>query len=268
MDTNVDPDKTTTLIRRIGSFMLSRNTKTITSETKTKNRRIFIFQIALAISAFAILVLGAFVSWQTIKANRLATSAVSQLTKANKDKPTATDTATTDSVASDIVPSTTPPTAREFDQYVVAPDLARYIKISKISVNARVTQVGVDSKGAVGVPRNTNDASWYIGSAKPGDSGATLIDGHVSSLDYKGVFHDLKKLVAGDNIQIILGNGSVLNYSVVTSRYYNDNNVDMVAALSPITSGKSGLNLITCAGKIKPGTASYSQRLVVFAILM
>lgn len=264
MDTKAFAAKTRTSIRQRGAFIRSANIRSIVSRPH-KHSRVFKFQIALAILACAVLVAGAIVTWQTIQTNRAAARATTLLINASKNKPVTTTPTT--SVASVSIPSTTPPTQSEISSYTVAPDLARYIKIPKISVYARVTQVGLDSSGAIGTPSNTSDTSWYTGSAKPGQAGATLIDGHVLSMTYHGVFHDLKNLIPGDSIQIIRGDGAILNYSVVTTRYYSDSNVDMAAALSPITPGKSGLNLITCAGKEIPGTITFSQRVVVFAEL-
>jgi LPXTG-site transpeptidase (sortase) family protein len=163
------------------------------------------------------------------------------------------------------LPSTVRPTSQAISQYVVAPDLPRYLKIPKLNISARVLQVGLTASGAVGTPSNVFDTAWYTGSATPGQPGATLIDGHVSSWTTHGVFYNLKQLVVGDNIQIIRGDGTVINYQVVKAQTYNINNVDMKAALSPVTAGKSGLNLITCTGQVEKGTSQFNQRIVVFA---
>ena len=40
---------------------------------------------------------------------------------------------------------------------------------------------------------------------------------------------------------------------------------NMQAAITPVTAGKSGLNLITCAGQVKAGTSEFSKRVIVFA---
>jgi LPXTG-site transpeptidase (sortase) family protein len=147
---------------------------------------------------------------------------------------------------------------------MVAPDLPRYIKIPKLGVNARILQAGVTSSGALGTPSNVYDAAWYTGSAKPGQPGATLIDGHVSSWTTHGVFYNLKKLVAGDTIQVQRGDGQILTYQVVKSQTYQDDKVDMQAAMTPVVAGQPGLNLITCTGQVKPGTSEFNQRIVVF----
>jgi sortase (surface protein transpeptidase) len=201
-------------------------------------------------AAFVFL-LGVAISVQALITNHNVTAQVSALSK--KPNHSSID-----------VPNTIKPNDNTFNSYTVAPDLARYIKISKLSVNARVLQVGTTKSGALDTPKNVFDAAWYRGSSKPGQPGAMLIDGHVSSWTTHGVFYGLKKLVAGDVIQIQRGDSQVLNYRVVKSQVYPDEKVDMQAAMTPITAGKPGLNLITCTGKIKPGTSQFNQRLIVF----
>ena len=68
----------------------------------------------------------------------------------------------------------------------------------------------------------------------------------------------------GDKIQIERGDGQILNYIVIKTATYPENNVDMNALANPIDFSKPGLNLITCAGKVKPGTAEFDARTVVF----
>jgi hypothetical protein len=46
---------------------------------------------------------------------------------------------------------------------------------------------------------------------------------------------------------------------------YSASNIDMIAAMTAVTAGKPGLNLITCSGDVIPGTSEFNQRVVVFA---
>ncbi len=212
-------------------------------------------QLCLIGMACFVFVCGMTVSLQTAQTNHNATAQVSALSKRADQQPTSSN--------SD-APSATKPSSQAVSQYVVAPDLPRYIKIPKLSAYGRVMQVGVNSSGTLGAPSNVFDAAWYTGSAKPGQPGATLIDGHVSSWTTHGIFYGIKDLVAGDTIQIVRGDGAVLNYQVIKTLTYNANHVDMNAAMTPVTPGKSGLNLITCTGTVKPGTSQYTQRVIVF----
>ena len=215
-------------------------------------------QLALMAMAGLVFIVGVAASWQTFRTNHTAAAQISTLSK-KVDKQAAGGN------QNSAVPSTTKPTVTAFNKYVVAPDLPRYLVIPRLGVEARVLQVGVTNTGALGTPPDIYDTAWYTGSAKPGQPGATLIDGHVSSWTAHGVFYGLKTLAAGDNIQIIRGDGATLNYQVVKTQTYGAGNVDMQAAVTPVTAGKSGLNLITCTGQVIKGTSEFNERVIVFA---
>ncbi len=151
--------------------------------------------------------------------------------------------------------------------YSVPAAQPRYIRIAEIGVEARVRRLGVDAKSQLLAPANIHDAGWYEDSAKPGDAGgAILIDGHVHGPSQPGVFYDLKKLQPGSLIQLERGDGKKLSFKVVKLQSYESGEVDMAAALTPAVPGKVGLNVITCDGKLKPGTTEYQKRLIVFAV--
>jgi len=111
------------------------------------------------------------------------------------------------------------------------------------------------SRAAIGlgllVRRPDRAAGRHLSAAGPGvDRGqrvVELVDGE----------HGVHPVVRGD--------GTVLNYRVVKTQLYPADNVDMQAAITPVTAGKSGLNLITCAGQVKKGTSEFSKRVIVFA---
>jgi LPXTG-site transpeptidase (sortase) family protein len=225
-----------------------------TLKSRPRHSRLQKVLAGMAVFMFA---LGLVVSLQTLQTNHKTATQITALVKQANDEANGSQNNT--------FPSTIKPSSQAVSQYQVAPDLARYIKIPSLNVNARVLQVGITASGAVGTPDNVYDTAWYTGSAKPGQPGATLIDGHISSWTTHGVFYSLKQLATGDSIQIVLGNGTVLNYQVVRSQIYNTNNVDMQAALKPVTAGKSGLNLISCTGRVEKGTNEFNERVIVFA---
>lgn len=212
--------------------------------------------------AVLLFVVGSSVSYLSFRTNRTAESQVQKIV-AKTTAAAATSTGTNDGTP----PSTTPLPASMIANYLVAPDLARYIRIPKLGVSARVLQVGVTSSGALGTPTNVFDTAWYTGSSKPGLPGATLIDGHVSSWTTHGVFYGLKNLVAGDRLEIERGDGTKLEYTVNKVAAYDENNVDMSALMVPIKPGTSGLNLITCGGKFDSKSNEFTQRIAVFATL-
>jgi LPXTG-site transpeptidase (sortase) family protein len=164
-----------------------------------------------------------------------------------------------------VAPATNKPTASDFNNYKVAADLPRYIFIPTTNVKAIVRSLGVTKTNQIAAPANVYDTGWFNQSSKPGQPGAMVVDGHVSSWTTKGVFYNLKALKAGDSIQIQKGDGTKVTYAVVKTQVYDAKNVDMQALLNPINPKQPGLNLITCTGSVIKGTNEFDKRIVVFA---
>jgi sortase (surface protein transpeptidase) len=163
------------------------------------------------------------------------------------------------------IPSETPP-SDDISKYIVPPSSPRVLRISKLKVEARIKRLGVDINNVVEAPANIYDSGWYDQSAKPGETGTVLLDGHVNGPSKPGVFFDLKKLVPGDIIEVERGDGKTLKYSVVKVESYPVGEVDMKAALSSAIAGKNGLNMITCDGKLDRQKFEYDHRLIIFSV--
>jgi LPXTG-site transpeptidase (sortase) family protein len=164
-------------------------------------------------------------------------------------------------------PSAVKPTPAAVKEYSVAPTLPKYLAIPAIGVSkTRVLQLGLTKDNQIASPDNIHDAGWYSKSAKPGEAGAAFIYGHVSSWEANGVFYDLKKLKPGDTATVTTGSDKVYTYTVKKSVVYPYDKVDMPAVLSPVD-GTSGLNLMTCTGKVIKGTSNFDKRLVVYLSL-
>jgi sortase (surface protein transpeptidase) len=164
-------------------------------------------------------------------------------------------------------PSTVKPSTNSIASYAVSPNLPRYIDIAKLGVHARVLSMGVNSKSQLQAPGNVYDAGWYNASAQPGQPGAMLVDGHVSSWTTKGVFYGLGKLSAGDPIVITRGDGQKFTYTVVKSELDDADKVDMSSLLVSQNTAKPGLSLISCAGDVIAGTNEFNKRQVVYAVM-
>jgi len=231
------------------------STSTPTNQrTPKKKAYIILLSNALASVAIGLLIIGSGIGLFDWRNNELANQQAANLVyEANHN-------------INHIAPSTIKPTARAVADYVVAPTLPRYLIIPKLGVNARILSVGLNAQGAVGTPDNIYDTAWYDQSAQPGQQGATLIDGHISSWTANGVFYGLKTLLPGDSIDVQSGNGAVFTYQVVKTQIYDANDVDMAAAMVSINPSKSGLNLISCTGDVIQGTNDFNERVVVFAV--
>ncbi len=228
-----------------------------------KHHRLNFDKLQFAMSSLAILtiIVGAYLSFIGWHSTGVSQKQAVSLTKiANQAEASGLGTSSKNTAL-----STTPISSSTLAAYTVAPSLPRYLIIPKLNVDARVLSVGITSSGAVGSPENIYDTAWYNESAEPGQPGAMLIDGHISSWTAHGVFYRLSSLTPGDKIQIERGDNTMFSYSVVKTAIYPANNVNMKAALAPVVAGQPGLNLISCTGDVIPGTNSFSERIVVFA---
>jgi len=147
--------------------------------------------------------------------------------------------------------------------YKVAADTPRALYISKIGVAARVLPMSVNKDNSIQAPINIFDAGWYTGSVKPGDKGATLIDGH-STTDGRALFGKLDTLAKGDQIQLEKGDGTKLTYKVVFIETVDKDAVDMKKLLQPYGGAERALNLITCSGAWNDAENTLAKRTMVY----
>ncbi|HUD08021.1 MAG TPA: class F sortase [Candidatus Saccharimonadales bacterium] len=256
-----------------GTISKTQTQKVSTRQASKKSKKSKL-HLALYMLAACMIIAGGYNSYQGIRNNHLLTLQVAQLTRqANQAALSQVTVSQSESGTNKNSASSTPalstvkPSAGTLADYTVEPNYPRYIIIPKLSVDARVLSVSVNSKGALETPSNVYDTAWYDESAQPGQQGAMLIDGHVSSWTAHGIFYGIKNLIPGDIIKIQRGDGTVFVYNVVRSQVYQSGNVDMTSAMSPVTPGQPGLNLITCTGDVIPGTSEFNERIVVYATL-
>lgn len=135
------------------------------------------------------------------------------------------------------------------------------LKIPKLNIDAFIESVGLTSGGAMGVPENTANVGWFNLGPRPGEKGSAVIAGHFDGKNGEaGVFADLYKLKAGDELSIEDDKGVEIVFAVRESRLYDPGFAEEV-----FSSGDGiHLNLITCDGVWDGIKKSYSKRLVVF----
>jgi len=139
-----------------------------------------------------------------------------------------------------------------------------HITIPAIGVDAPVEQVGLDARGAVGVPQQWGDAAWFQDGYLAGDTGNAVIVGHLDSTSGPAVFSRLGQLRPG--AQIIVDDGTTrLTFAVESLVRYVDAQSPMEHVYGP--AGVSRLNLVTCAGDFDAQTGKYTDRLVVYSVL-
>lgn len=164
-------------------------------------------------------------------------------------------------------PSSEPLTSDMIAAHTAPPADPKYIAIPAAGTDTRpVFRLGFLSSGSMATPDNIHKAGWFADSARPGQKGAVFIYGHASSWEAEGIFYNLKRLRPNDSITVTTGNDKTYTYKVIRSVVYPYDKVPMDTVLSQ-TDGRPGLNLMTCTGKLLPGSSDFSERLVVYASL-
>lgn len=153
------------------------------------------------------------------------------------------------------------------DTYSVPDGQPLSIEISSVSIKGFIQKVGIDQHQAVTAPNNVHLAGWFIDSVKPGESGLSIIDGHVSGRSADGIFKKLPEVKNDDEIVITMGGGGVFVYKVfATKTVPNDQAAKVLFEQNPSVTHQ--LNLITCTGRYDANTRTYADRAIVYARLV
>ncbi len=240
------------LPKQTRSHVLKRQmVKSVSPKYRPKHRRP-LMPTLLSGMAIVLFMVGLLAAFSTIRTEQSVKAQVKGLAKQTDEE-------------SDGTPSEEEPPSN-LSSYSVAPDLPRILEIEKINLSARVRRLGVNSNNVLKAPSNIFDVGWYDASAKPGENGTVVLDGHVSGPTKRGVFHSIGSLKAGDKISLERGDGKKFTYTVTGTQVYGHDKVDMPKVLTSSVVGKPGLNLITCTGRFNVRTNNYEQRVVVFSV--
>ncbi len=139
------------------------------------------------------------------------------------------------------------------------------INIPKLGISASMEKMGLNQDGSLAVPAKWNDVGWYAAGTKPGDVGPAVLVGHLDSYTGPAVFWNLRKLQAGDDIEIQRADGTQVSFRVTSLEHYDQNNFPTQKVYGPTAT--PSLRLITCSGNYNRLLGHYSQNLVVYAEL-
>lgn len=140
------------------------------------------------------------------------------------------------------------------------------LRIPAIGVDTPVMRLGLAPDRTVRVPPVTDhdQAGWYEHSPTPGQTGPSVILGHVTVGAYgDGVFHDLVRLRRGESIVARLENGAQAEFTVTSVRTVAKADFPADDVYGNVS--RPELRLITCGG---PRDADgYLDNVIVFAAL-
>ncbi len=131
-------------------------------------------------------------------------------------------------------------------------------------IDVFLEEVTVEEGGILGVPSEWNNGGWYKRSAKPGEDGNIIIDGHYdTNSGAPAAFWGLKNLEVSDRVFLVDEVGRNFEYQITDLIYVDIQDSNRIDVLNK--SEGSTLTLITCGGVWLPSDGTYNKRLIVKA---
>jgi LPXTG-site transpeptidase (sortase) family protein len=163
------------------------------------------------------------------------------------------------------VSSSVPAQARPRESAGLAWSVPVRVVIPAIAVNAPVTEVGLSKDRTVQTPplNDHNLAAWYKYSVTPGQTGSSVIIGHVDSATGPSVFFRLKELRQGDIVKVELADGEVAIFAVDGVQVAAKTAFPTKAVYGNI--GYPALRLVTCGGPFDYSSGHYLDNIIVYA---
>ncbi len=164
---------------------------------------------------------------------------------------------------------TRPPKVTPADKVPLGPSRPTSISIPAIGVASSVFPIGKAKDGTLAVPQpgpNLDKAAWFENSPTPGQPGASIIEGHVST-DEGGpsIFFDLAKLRPGDTVKVTRKDGSTALFEVQALREFAKDEFPTELVYGGDLSAPT-LRLITCSN-FDPSVGNHTSNLIVFTRL-
>jgi sortase (surface protein transpeptidase) len=132
-------------------------------------------------------------------------------------------------------------------------------------VNAPIGPLGLDADGALEVPTDFEATGWYVDGPEPGETGPSVIAGHVDDWTGPAVFHRLGALGPGDDIAVDRADGSTAMFTVRAVEEHSKDDFPTQRVYGGTDAPV--LRLITCGGAFDEDARSYLGNVIVFADL-
>ena len=136
------------------------------------------------------------------------------------------------------------------------------ILIPTLNVHRPVEAVAVDRWGYMYTPSNHWDAGWYQAGPVPGAPGDAVLEGHAGYPSKPLLFGKLQQLHRGDQIIVVLADGSRQLFKVQSYKVWP---AGSVPAGMGQPYGMPRLTLITCTGPFDEHFKTYADRLILEA---
>lgn len=138
------------------------------------------------------------------------------------------------------------------------------VRVPALGIDARVAALGVADDGEMEVPKDARTVAWYEYGPSPGQNGSAVLAAHVDYNGVRGIFFDLARLAAGDEVVVELEGGRTRTFTV-------EEQASVAKEVLPIDElfrreGAPALTLITCGGEFDAAARSYRSNVVVRAM--
>ncbi|GAB7038349.1 MULTISPECIES: class F sortase [Catenuloplanes] len=149
---------------------------------------------------------------------------------------------------------------------VLPRSLPRTLDIPSIGVHSALIPLGLHRDGTVEVPPLTGNApaGWYRHSVTPGETGPSVLLGHVDSMQTgRGVFYRLTDLARGAEIRVTRQDGGTAVFTVTGLERYAKSAFPTARVYGPTDAPT--LRLVTCGGAYDPVARTFVDNVVVYA---
>jgi len=140
------------------------------------------------------------------------------------------------------------------------------LRIPAIGVDETLIQLGLNADETVEVPLDYAKPGWFKYGPTPGNTGSSVILGHVDSFDGPAVFYQLHALTAGDRVEVTLPDGTTTRFEVTRLATYPKEQFPAEEVYGE--HGYSALHLVTCGGEFDPVARSYESNVVAYTSLV
>lgn len=147
-----------------------------------------------------------------------------------------------------------------------APDRPTTVRIPSIDVEADVIDLGLNPDRTLEVPTDFDQTGWWTGRSVPGEPGPSIVVGHVDSRAGPAVFHRLRELESGDEVEVDRSDGSIARFRITESITVDKDEFPTDRVYGQVE--EAALRLITCGGVFDGDARSYESNVVVFAELV
>lgn len=137
------------------------------------------------------------------------------------------------------------------------------LEIPAIGVSTPLISLGLDEEQAMEVPTNFAEAGWYRYSPTPGETGPSVVAGHVDSRTGPAVFYRLTDLKAGDEVHVRLADGTTTTFTVERVEQHPKDAFPHDEVYGD-TAGPE-LRLITCGGVFDQAQRAHRDNIIVYA---